>query len=602
MSVSLRLSFGTNLTRVRLESHLDYIKSFRKLLDKYSTVEQINSQIAEVDLDELLANLIPLAEWPSHDTVHWDQSLRAVVTRASSEAAQAKSRLQAASTHRLQDEISPDLGPNWKADLAPFQQRDLEKLLRLGHGANFSVPGAGKTRVALALYSCAKTAAEVQRLLIVGPKSSYDAWSEENGKVFIEPPNLGIFEGQIPPNAEIVVINYERLDGAVSELISWLTAKPSMLILDEAHRMKLGPEGVYGSACLAMSPRAKRRLILTGTPAPNGVSDLANLMAFVWPGYGRQVVSEAIADGDLREASAALRPLYTRTTKSELDLPPQSIFMHRVVLPPLHREIYDAIVNRYSNRPGTPQEDLESLGRVVMYLLMAASSPALLAVGSTKYEPLIHRVPPLQVPEDAKLFDLLRDLPRYESSPKYVEAVRLAFENAKKGRKTLIWSTFIRSLFTLHGMLGELNPALVYGGTADRASEIDRFKNDPSCYVLLSNPATLGEGISLHHVCNDAIYVDRDFAAGKFLQSLDRIHRLGLPVDTITNVRVLISAGTIDEIVAERLGSKLDFMGRILDDPDVEKLADLDEEPPLPAGLDQCDVESVLGHLNAHTS
>ncbi len=48
--------------------------------------------------------------------------------------------------------------------------------------------------------------------------------------------------------------------------------------------MKRGPGGAWGSACLALAPYAKRRLILTGTPAPNGAKDLENLLAFVWPG------------------------------------------------------------------------------------------------------------------------------------------------------------------------------------------------------------------------------------------------------------------------------------------------------------------------------
>jgi SNF2 family DNA or RNA helicase len=93
--------------------------------------------------------------------------------------------------------------------------------------------------------------------------------------------------------------------------------------------------------------------------------------------------------------------------------------------------------------------------------------------------------------------------------------------------------------------------------------------------VLISNPATLGEGISLHHVCHDAVYVDRDFMAGRFLQSLDRIHRLGLAPDTETRVTVLAVRNSIDEVVAARLERKLEFMGRILDDPTVQQLADL---------------------------
>ncbi len=41
-------------------------------------------------------------------------------------------------------------------------------------------------------------------------------------------------------------------------------------------------------------------------------------------------------------------------------------------------------------------------------------------------------------------------------------------ENARAGRKTLVWSTFVRNLTTLAGALGRFRPAVVHGGTPDR--------------------------------------------------------------------------------------------------------------------------------------
>ena len=75
---------------------------------------------------------------------------------------------------------------------------------------------------------------------------------------------------------------------------------------------------------------------------------------------------------------------------------------------------------------------------------------------------------------------------------------------------------------------------------------IDKFRNQDDCFVLLTNPQTLGEGISFHHVCNQAIYLDRTYNAGQYLQSLDRIHRLGLPKDTKTFIYLLTTENSID--------------------------------------------------------
>ncbi|MGB3673690.1 MAG: C-terminal helicase domain-containing protein [Candidatus Nanopelagicales bacterium] len=196
----------------------------------------------------------------------------------------------------------------------------------------------------------------------------------------------------------------------------------------------------------------------------------------------------------------------------------------------------------------------------------------------------------------------MADLPYYELSPKYQEVLRIVGENAALGRKTLVWSTFIRSLNTLNHLLEPFQPAMVHGGTEDRDEQIARFRGDRECMVLLSNPATLGEGISLHHECHDAVYVDRDFAAGKFLQSLDRIHRLGLAPDTETNVTVLAARDTIDEVVSQRLEAKLHFMGEILDDPTVRQLADLNEVGDIATGLDADDIRVLTEHLRAHSA
>ncbi|SFO17319.1 Helicase conserved C-terminal domain-containing protein [Saccharopolyspora antimicrobica] len=268
-----------------------------------------------------------------------------------------------------------------------------------------------------------------------------------------------------------------------------------------------------------------------------------------------------------------------------------------VDMPPLHHEIYSSLVGGLSET--TQRDDLRSLGKTALRLLMAATSPALLLEGATKYEPLSYQLEPLEVPRNASLFELLQKLPSYELSPKYKEAVAIVADNAAKGRKTLVWTTFVRSLTTLEKLLEKFRPAVVYGGTPDREAELQRFRHDPNCMVLLSNPATLGEGISLHQVCHDAVYVDRDFMAGRFLQSLDRIHRLGLDPNTETRVTVLAARDSIDITVDERLTQKLEFMGKVLDDPSVQQLSDLQEEPSVAGGLDASDVRALLRHMGS---
>ncbi|MFF8290345.1 DEAD/DEAH box helicase [Streptomyces sp. NPDC016309] len=599
---SLRLDFDETRTKVVLRTTDRYSNDLVQLAARFRSGGQLGRLVAVVELNDLLGGLSALLAWPQPQSVEWSASLQELVMGVSQDAQVVEQRLSSPEHH---GEISPDdvpflLGEEWKGDLSDFQRRDLAKLLSLRHGANFSVPGAGKTRVGLALYAAQKARGEVSRLLVVCPKSAYESWQYESAVCFRHPLRPDVLDRSYDQWAEVLIVNYERLDRSLTMLSAWLQAGTSMIILDEAHRMKLGARGTYGAACMALGPLARRRLILTGTPAPNGAKDLENLLGFVWPGHGQRTVSRAVAGGDLAYASSVLRPLFTRTTKQELGLPPMSIQMRYVDLPPLHEEIYTSLVGGEGS--GTAREDLSSLGRTALRLLMAAVCPALLVEGANRHDPLAYQLPPLDVPEGNSLYTLMQNLPDHEMSPKYQEAALIVAENAGRGRKTLVWTTFVRSLTTLEKLFGKFGPAVVYGGTPDREEQLRRFREDPDCMVLISNPATLGEGISLHQVCHDAVYVDRDFMAGRFLQSMDRIHRLGLAPDTDTTATVLVARNTIDEVVKVRLEQKLEFMGKILDDPSVQQLADLEEEPSVAAGLAPSDMEALLSHIGTPAS
>ena len=168
--------------------------------------------------------------------------------------------------------------------------------------------------------------------------------------------------------------------------------------------------------------------------------------------------------------------------------------------------------------------------------------------------PRAYRYPPLAIPEGSRLAGLIETYGEHEVPAKIATACRIVLANARSNRKTLVWSNFPSNLLDLEIQLAALEPAVVYGATPtdpesprSRDAEITRFKTDGKCMVLLANPAVLSEGVSLHHECHDAVYLDRSFNAGQYLQSLDRIHRLGLAPDTETRVTVLVAGGTIDE-------------------------------------------------------
>jgi hypothetical protein len=107
----------------------------------------------------------------------------------------------------------------------------------------------------------------------------------------------------------------------------------------------------------------------------------------------------------------------------------------------------------------------------------------------------------------------------------------------------------------------------------------------------------MAEGVSLHQVCHDSVYVDRTFNAGQYLQSLDRIHRLGLGPDVETRVTLLVSEATIDQRVDRRVEDKTRRLSTMLSDPALVQMALPDDEDPGGFYDDAADLEEVMRHL-----
>lgn len=511
-------------------------------------------------------------------------------------------------------------GGRFRRQFTDQQTENLGRLLALRHGANFSVPGAGKTSTLLGIYEAQRSQGVVDRLLVVGPKNAFISWEDEVSECFLENARPAVqrlsggragVDAALRTDPEVALITYQLLPNVLDSVKAWAYSHRTHVALDESHRVKAGYSGVTAGAALALAEVAIRRDILSGTPLPHSPEDLRPQLDFLWPGQRILPDFRLLADAPdetIQAIESAVRPLYVRTTKAELELPPLTVEPVPVELGPLQRELYDVMKSEAARlSAGMHQRDrrfFRLLGQQVVRLLQTAANPMLLTKGalvsSDDLEP---------APEGTRAWELLRELARYEQPAKIAKAVERTRAAISDGGKVLIWSSFVDNILSLEGLLSDQGPVTLYGaiptgeeGDLDtREGRIHRFHHDPDCRVMIANPAAAGEGISLHQACHYAIYVDRSFNAAHFLQSVDRIHRLGLPPETVTNVEVLEAKGTIDQRVTQRLGKKIEAMSRILNDPGLAALAydpaDIEEE--FDAGIEPEDVEEILDHLTS---
>jgi len=256
-------------------------------------------------------------------------------------------------------------------------------------------------------------------------------------------------------------------------------------------------------------------------------------------------------------------------TKEELGLPPMIPVPERVMLSAAHDRIYDALVDAAARavlRDPSLRHDFSRAGRIVMLLLQAATDPTAVLGSGGELAMIADR-------SELDLERLVEGLPENFVPTKFVRVAQLVDGHASADRKLLVWASFRSHIRRLERLLEPHQPAVVCGGVdrQERKAEIDRFRDDPACHVLLATPHTLSEGVSLHRTTTHQVHVDRTFNAGLLLQAIDRTHRLGLRRDAHCTTTYLMAARrgggeTIDDVAHRRLDAKITAMANTLND------------------------------------
>jgi SNF2 family DNA or RNA helicase len=503
------------------------------------------------------------------------------------------------------------------------------------NACNFSVPGAGKTSIVYAAFAYLNSLPEgdpkyVQHLLAVGPLSSFKAWEDEFSEIFGRNPRVKRLAGftssadrrsylrRLSSEArttELTLTTYATLASSVSDVVSFLSspATRAMVVLDEAHGIKR-EDGYWASAALEIAPYAAARVVLTGTPAPNGYEDLANLFRFIYPrknivGFSTNML-KAMTTRVIPEAverlKANLRPFYTRIKKSDLGLPPAQ--EHRLPVPMAqhHERIYSGIERALMPQiRAAAQQGRSTLVRArLMRLRQAAVNPALLLrpleeEGLLEPDaPAAFSVAELEIAEFVSQFRPETDLLRLQA------AVDLVRDTVRKQGKVLIWSYFIGNLNLLRQALRDdadyveiltgATPVSDLSGEGADASDlatreaiINRFHRPNETAILIANPQAVGESISLHKACRTAVYFDRDFNAGRFIQSKDRIHRYNPAASAPVTYHFMISANTIEAVIDGRLIQKEQRLADLIDSEEIPlfSLGDDDNDADIKAIL-----------------
>lgn len=478
------------------------------------------------------------------------------------------------------------------------------------NSCNFSVPGAGKTSIVLSTYSYLNSLSEtndkfVNKLLIIGPPSSFDPWEQEYYECFGKLPKSIRINGEIPINKKkdvlkgigpqeynLYLITYQSVPNLVDELAIFLKSQSNrvMLVCDEAHKFK-SLDGIWAGSILSIATWAKSRIILTGTPVPNGYEDLYNIFKFIYP--DRNVVqfrpdflrglTQNPVQSYVDELIDNIKPFFVRIKKSDLNLP--SFVDHPITfnqLSNLESEVYDRLEAVISN------VDIETNRQSIHFRMIQCCNnlnllnKPLLSFEEGNFELLDSRL----LLEDilgSSLIQRVKSLGDEYVPSKHVLVKDMVINIQRNKGKVILWGIFIDSIKRLHKYLesfglkgayiiGETRKGFIEGNVQDEATResiINKFKNSDLDFII-SNPIVLGESISLHKICHNAIYFEQWYAAAPYVQSRDRIHRVWLDenmnqVSYETNYYHVVSDRLADSSIHNRVQSKFRRMMDIIE-------------------------------------
>lgn len=373
-------------------------------------------------------------------------------------------------------------------------------------------------------------------------------------------------------------------------------------VLDEGHIIKNGKTKLSKAIRLL---NAEHRLILSGTPIQNNVTELWSLFDFLMPGflgserqfntkYAKPILQSRELKCSSRESEAGalameslhrqVLPFILRRLKEEVldDLPPKIIQDYYCELSPLQGKLYEDFtrsklyndvtkksineLNDDTNASSRTTNSKSHVFQALQYLKNVCNHPKLvLTQKHSQYEEIKRSLDSDRsnlddINHSSKLKALKQLLidcgigvvnPTGQIDSEQQAANMTTIESIVNQHRALIFCQ-IRSMVNIieNDLLKKHLPSITYlklDGSipvSQRQTIVSRFNNDPSIDILLLTTQIGGLGLNLTGA-DTVIFVEHDWNPTKDLQAMDRAHRIGQR--KVVNVYRLITKGTLEE-------------------------------------------------------
>lgn len=417
--------------------------------------------------------------------------------------------------------------------------------------------GLGKTVQAIAAAALLKECFGIKRVLVVTPASLKSEWEEQIRKFTALPAEIVYgsrkqrLEFYRNSRAFFLLVNYEQVMLDYEDINR--DFQPGLIILDEAQRIK---NWKTKTADRLKRLQSRFAFVLTGTPIENKIDELYSLVEFVDPSlfgslfrfnrrfYNFDDDGKICGLKNLRELHELVQPVMLRRRKDEISeqLPARidnNYFVPMTKEQSLRYADYELIVSRLAyaaqRRPLSPEE-MDRMQQALSCMRMLCDSVYIL---------------------DSKITE----------APKVDELMRILNDLWEDGaeRKVIVFSEWVKMLELVEEKLA--NGAIAYAlhtgkvNQVKRRAEINRFKNDSKCRVLLSSDSG-SVGLNLQ-AASVVVNLDLPWNPAKLEQRIARAWRKHQ--QHTVNVINLVAENTIEHRMLGTLDFKKGLSDAVLD-------------------------------------
>ena len=337
------------------------------------------------------------------------------------------------------------------------------------------------------------------------------------------------------PDSDIVITSYALMRRDIEKHLEYTYA---IAILDEAQHIK---NRATQNAVAAKKIKANHRLVLTGTPIENGVSDLWSIMDFLMPGYlGKHTDFRDFYEYPIQNGGEEGEYVQAKLRRK----------LHPFLLPRLKKDVAKDLPQKIERI--APCNLTQDQHRVYTQLLEESKrriNDMVQKDGFNKSRMEILKTL-LRLRQTCCHIDLLKldNIKSQHPSAKMELFFELLNEALDGKHRVLVFSQFTSMLAILKEEMTERNLEFCYldGSTKDRQSVVRKFNQNHEIPVFLMSLKAGGTGLNLTGA-DMVIHFDPWWNPAVESQATDRAHRIGQK-RTVYSVK-LITKGTVEEKV-----------------------------------------------------